>query len=157
MEISWHILLNILTLAIKIQMETLETKLRKQNLLDLRWGSMIISKFIDYRWCMRILERSIWTMKYVSLQVRSRKDNGMQIVNFPQNDRPDLSRRHSSSSIRNKRDVITDTNNSNDWIVIFWTILQKYINYIRLTIMFWSYEIRSDVFSINSNWHKDIT
>ena len=58
-------------------------------------------------------------MKLVVLQVRSRKDNGMQIVNFPQNDRPDSSRRHSSSSIRNKRDVITDTNNSNDWIYLF--------------------------------------
>ena len=67
MEISWHILLNILTLAIKIQMETLETKLRKQNLLDLRWGSMIISKFIDYRWCMRILERDQFELWNTSL------------------------------------------------------------------------------------------
>ena len=66
-----------------------------------------------------IVAKNIWAMKLVVLQVRSRKDNGMQIVNFPQNDRPDLSRRHSSSSIRNKRDVITDTNNSNDWIYLF--------------------------------------
>ena len=65
------------------------------------------------------LWENIWAMKLVVLQVRSRKDNVMQIVNFPQNDRPDLSRRHSSSSIRNKRDVITDTNNSNDWIYLF--------------------------------------
>ena len=114
MEISWHILLNILIQAIKIQMETLEIKLQKQNQPDLRWDRMI-NHNSEINW----LERSIWAMKFVVSQVRSRKDNGMQIVNFPQNDRPDLSRRHSSSSIRNKRDVITDTNNSNDWIYLF--------------------------------------